>query len=453
MSGAGRGLRFFLGAFGEPGHAFPMLALGARLVQRGHEVTFETWSRWRAPIEQAGMRFEPAPEHPLFGGSSDEGSQMYEAVVRATAQTREAVALLRPHAVVHDILTLAPAMAGELEAVPVATLVPHVYPAGGPGFPPYALGARFPRTRMMRQAWNGVARRTEGGLRQGRDQLNRTRCKLGLAPVARLHGGLSERLCLVGTFPQLEYPRRWPPGVHVVGPLMWEPPYGFVEPPPGRAPLVLVAPSTAQDPEHRLLRAALAGLGSEPIRVLATWNRRPLPPEAAVTVADNVRLVEWVSYSQTMPECALVICHAGHGTMARALASGCAVVAVPHCGDMAENAARADWAGVGVRLPWRLLGAGTLRLAVRRALDCAPLAARARELAAWSGANDGASRAAELVEGLARSGRQSSGGRVRMNSISSGESPSATSIGSPVQLQNSTTARSSVKTSGRQTAP
>ena len=43
--------------------------------------------------------------------------------------------------------------------------------------------------------------------------------------MTRLHGGLSERLCLVGTFPQLEYPRRWPPGVHVVGPLMWEPPF------------------------------------------------------------------------------------------------------------------------------------------------------------------------------------------------------------------------------------
>ena len=55
--------------------------------------------------------------------------------------------------------------------------------------------------------------------------------------------------------------------------------------------------------------------------------------------------------------------------MARALACGCPVLAVPHVGDMAENAARADWAGVGVRLPWRLLSPGTLRLAVRRALS------------------------------------------------------------------------------------
>jgi MGT family glycosyltransferase len=442
--------RFFLGAFGEPGHAFPMLALGARLVQRGHEVTFETWSRWRSDVEGAGMRFVAAPEYPLFDGSL-EPFDMYEAVVLATPETREVVASFRPDAVIHDILTLAPALAGELESVPVATLVPHVYPVGEAGFPPYALGARLPRTRIGLELWSAMGRTTQGGLRQGRDQLNDARARVGLPAVDRLHGGLSERLCLVGTFPQIEYPRRWPAGTHVVGPLMWEPPFDGVEAPPGDDPLVLVAPSTAQDPSHRLLRAALSGLGDEPIRVLATWNRRPLPPDEPVNVPGNTRLVEWVSYAKTMPASAVVICHAGHGTMARALASGCPVVAVPHCGDMAENAARADWAGVGVRLPWRLLGPATLRLAVRRALGLPSLTARARELAAWSAAHDGASRAAELVEQFALDGQPS--GRARTNSIRSAESPSTTSIRSPEQLHSSTTARLSVTSSARQMAP
>jgi UDP:flavonoid glycosyltransferase YjiC (YdhE family) len=105
-----------------------------------------------------------------------------------------------------------------------------------------------------------------------------------------------------------------------------------------------------------------------------------------------------------MPSCALVITHAGHGTLVRALASGCPVVAVPHAGDMAENAARADWAGVGVRLPRRLLSPATLRLAVRRALATRALAGRAAQLARWAGANDGAARAAQLVERMARAG-------------------------------------------------
>jgi MGT family glycosyltransferase len=438
--------RFFLGAFGEPGHAFPMLALGARLVARGHEVTFETWSRWREDVEAAGMRFAPAPEYPLFSGAGG-ASAMYEAVALATGETRHAVAELRPHVVVHDILTLAPALAAELEGVPVATLVPHLFPVDADGFPPYALGARLPRTALGRGLWRGLGRFTQAGLRQGRAELNATRVKVGLPPLARLHGGLSERLCLVGTFPQLEYPREWPRHVKVVGPIMWEPPFAALEPPAGDAPLVLVAPSTAQDPEHRLLRAALAGLGDEPIRVLATWNRRPLAQPAEVPA--NTRLVEWLSYAKTMPSCAAVVCHAGHGTMARALACGCPVVAAPHSGDMAENAARLDWAGVGVRLPWRLLTPGTLRLAVRRALSEASLGARTHGLASWAAAHDGASRAAELVEELA----SQSSPRAQMNSISSGAWPTTTSMGSPEQLHNSTTTRSSLSWSGRQTPP
>lgn len=394
----GRPLRLFLGAFGDPGHAFPMVALGSRLADRGHQVTLETWTRWRSDVEAGGMRFVAAPEYPVFP-TRERPLQPYEAVVRATAQTRPVVSELAPDVVVHDILTLAPAMAAELEGVPVATLVPHVYPAAAPGQPPYALGARLPRTAFGARVWRAFDRMVEVGLKQGRAQLNETRLRLGLAPVTRLHGGISEQLCIVGTFPQLEYPRDWPPGVHVVGPLFWEPPFGEVDPPPGVDPLVLIAPSTAQDPEHRLLRAAVAGLGGEQVRVLASWNRKPLP--GPVFAPPNTRLVEWLSYSRTMRRSALVICHAGHGTMVRALASGCPVLAVPHSGDMAENAARADWAGVGVRLPWRLLSPATIRLAVRRAIDDVAIAERASQLAAWSAAHDGAARAADLVEQLA----------------------------------------------------
>ena len=393
-----RPLRVFLGAFGQPGHAFPMLALGARLAQRGHEVTYETWSRWREPVQAAGMHFVPAPEYPVFP-TRERPLKPYEAVVLATERTAHAMAGCDPEVVVHDILTLAPAMAAEQQGRPAATLIPHVSPVGAPGLPPYSLGARRPRTVLGARLWRALDRPVARGLRHGRAELNDTRAKLGLAPVDRLHGGLSPEMCLVGTLPQLEYPRPWPPHVHVVGPLMWEPPFGEVELPGGDAPLVLIAPSTAQDPEQRLLRVALEALGGEPVRVLATLNRKPLP--VPVEVPPNARLVEWVSYSRTIPAADLVVCHAGHGTVVRALACGRPVLAVPHSGDMGENAARIDWAGAGVRLPWRLLSPLTLRRAVRHALANPSLAARAREIAAWSAAHDGPTRAAELVERLA----------------------------------------------------
>jgi UDP:flavonoid glycosyltransferase YjiC (YdhE family) len=82
----------------------------------------------------------------------------------------------------------------------------------------------------------------------------------------------------------------------------------------------------------------------------------------------------------------------------RALAEGCAVVCCPEAGDMNENAARVDWASLGVRLPRRLVSARGVRLAVRRAL--ASPAVRRNVVAAqrWAAEHDGPARAADLVE-------------------------------------------------------
>lgn len=376
-----------------------MLALGAELARRGHAVLLESWTRWEEHARAAGMDFAPAPEYPVFP-CPGEPLKPYAAVARAVAETRPVLSAWAPDIVVHDVLTLAPALAAELMGVPYATLIPHVHPRPPTGAPAYSLGARLPRTAAGRAWWRAVQWPLGMGHRRGERELDDLRRRLGLRPAGRSFGGLSPELVLVGTFPQLEYPRVWAPWEHVVGPLLWEPPWDQdPAPPPGDGPVVLVAPSTAQDPSHRLLRAALAGLAGEEVRVLAAWNRRPLEGPAAVPA--NTRLVEWVSYARSMARADLVVTHGGHGTMARALSSGCAVVVAAAAGDQIENAVRADWAGVGVRLPWRLLSPGSLRVAVRRALAEPGLRERARELASWAAAHDGAVRAADLVEDLA----------------------------------------------------
>jgi UDP:flavonoid glycosyltransferase YjiC (YdhE family) len=183
--------------------------------------------------------------------------------------------------------------------------------------------------------------------------------------------------------------------------LIWQPPGGESQWPPGTGPRVLVAPSTAQDPGQRLLRAALTGLAALPVRVLAV--RRPGGPP--LPAAPNAHLVEWVSYERAMPLADLVVCHAGHGTLATALAAGTPVVTVPAAGDMAENGARAQWAGAGLNLPGRFLSAATLRWTVARALERPALASRAQELAGWARTHDGAQAAARLVERFTRACR------------------------------------------------
>jgi MGT family glycosyltransferase len=392
-------LRLLVAAFGDPGHVFPAISLGCALSGRGHEVVIETWEERREAVEGAGLGFAAAEEYRMFpppDPDSPEGAHAAEAARALLPLLDE----MRPHAVVSDILTLAPGLAAEKAGVPLATLIPHIYPVVEPGLPFFAIGLRPPRTPLGRSVWRMGQRALNVGLEQGRQDLNRQRARLDLPPVERFHGGISPDLALVGTFPQLEYPRRWPAGVEITGPMTFEVPHPEIELPPGEDPLVLVAPSTAHDSDNHLVRTALAALANEPVRVVATTNR--VVPQRPIEVPANAMLVDWLSYSQLMPAASLVISHGGHGTVARALGAGTPVLICPIIGDMSETAMRVAWAKCGLSLPWRLCKPPPLRWAARRLLEDRSFPAHAQQLASWAKDNVGAERGADLVERLAR---------------------------------------------------
>jgi UDP:flavonoid glycosyltransferase YjiC (YdhE family) len=365
-------------------------------------VTVETWEERREAVEGAGLGFAAAEEYRMFpppDPDSAEGAHAAEAA-RALLPLLEE---MRPDAVVSDILTLAPALAAEVAGIPRATLIPHIYPVVAPGLPFFAVGLRAPRTPLGRGVWRAGQGALAVGLEHGRRDLNRQRERLGLPALERFHGGISPELALVATFPQLEYPRSWPPGVEVTGPMTFEVPHPEIELPPGEEPLVLVAPSTAHDSENHLVRTALAALAREPVRVVATTNR--VVPQRPIEVPRNAVLVDWLSYSQLMPAASLVISHGGHGTACRALAAGAPLLVTPFIGDMSETAMRVAWAGAGLSLPWRLCRSGPLRWAARRILGDRSFARRAAEFAAWSRGHDGAERGADLVLRLSSASR------------------------------------------------
>ena len=392
-------LRILVAAFGDAGHVFPAIALGKALAARGHEVVIETWEERRQAVEGEGLGFAAAEEYRMFpppDPDSEEGQHAAEAALALLPLLEE----FRPHVVVSDILTLAPTLAAEHAGIPLATLIPHIYPVVEPGLPFFAIGLRPPRTRLGRGVWRyGHDRALKVGLEQGRRDLNIQRQRLGLAPIERFHGGISPDLALVATYPQLEYPRRWPAGVEITGPMTYEMPHPDIELPPGDAPLVLVAPSTAHDSDNHLVRTALAALADEPVRVVATTNR--VAPQHPIEIPANAVLVEWLSYSQLMPAASLVVSHGGHGTVARALGAGTPVLVCPIIGDMSETAMRVAWAGAGLSLPWRLCRRAPLRWSVQRLLNEPKFAAKAQEISAWGQENNGAARGAELVERLA----------------------------------------------------
>jgi UDP:flavonoid glycosyltransferase YjiC (YdhE family) len=388
-----RRLTIAIGAAGLAGHALPAIALGRELKRRGHDVVVHTYERWRPTVEQLGLGFDGAEQ--ALAGEGD--GLVAEARALATRFTETS-----PDIVVSDALTLSPALAAELRGVPSALLYPEVYPHHALGLPFFSLGLFAPRTRLGAAGWRAadpvLATRlpTTGWLGWARRRLDGQRRELGLAPRPRDELPIAADLTLVATLPQLEYPRRWPAGVHVTGPMILDPPHPPLELPPGDDPLVLIAPSTVKDREGRLARVALAALADLPVRVVLTTSGSGWRPRGPVP--RNAVVADWVDYPQLMGAASLVICHGNHGTLVRALSEGLPVIVTPAMPDDAEHGARVAWAGAGLMVPKRLLGRRTLRAAIGRALDEPALRECAAAIAAWSSEHDGASRGADLIE-------------------------------------------------------
>lgn len=403
-------LRVLVAATDFAGHAFPEIALAGELHERGHEVHVETSERWRDAVEGLGPRLLAVEDLPAVEHHGTFGEPLAEVAAERAGLMRE----LRPDVVVCDIATAAPPLAAEAAGVRWASLVPTVYPPRAPGYPPYGSGLHPPRTALGRAGWRAAAPAIDAvrpAMRWRRRvpvQHAEARVRLGVAAENRTagattaYGPLSAGLTLVATYPQLEYPRRWPAYAHVTGPMIFELAHPDVELPAGPEPLVLVASSTVQDPEHTLLHDTLEALAGEPVRVLATINSPGV--SWAGPVPGNATVVDWISYAQVMPHAALVICSGGHGTLTRALAAGAPVLVAPRGGDTPETGARVAWAGAGLMLPRRLLAPGALRRAVARMLADPGFEASARRIAAWGRAHDGAAAAAKLVESYARAG-------------------------------------------------
>ena len=310
-----------------------------------------------------GLGFAAAQEYQTFPPPPARRERGRRARPRRRSRCSRCSSRAAPDVVVSDILTLAPALAAEAAGVRAGDADPARVPGARAGAAVLRLrGAAAADRRSGGRCGGRRCPLLEAGCERGRDELNETRAQVGLPPLERFHGGISESWRWSRPSRSSSTRAAGRPTCRVTGPMPFELPYPDVELPPGDAPLVLVAPSTAQDPDCRLVRVALEALADEPVRVLATTNRHaprrsPLPP--APPNARRGRLAPL--HAGDAGGADLVVCHGGHGTVARALAAGAPVLCCPAVGDMAENGARVAWAGAGLMLPWRLAQPAALR--------------------------------------------------------------------------------------------
>ncbi|GAA3716563.1 glycosyltransferase [Gordonia hankookensis] len=328
----------------DAGHAFPAFALAERLGADGIATIVYTGLRWRAAAADRGIEVLELPGLAVEDGDddTDAGAKLSGRAARIAVSLAPVLAERRVDLVISDVITVGGAWAADLVGIPWVELSPHPLYRPSRGLPPIGAGLEPGHGWSGRLRDRAMRAATARSLRRGERQRARARFEIGLGtsmsrPAARL----------VATLPALEVFRPdWPVHAHLAGPLLWEPTESVFERPPGTAPLVLVAPSTAVTGAAAMADTAIAALSDDelgfPVRVVLS----ALDPPSSGRLPDHV-VVATARQDEILPDADLVICGGGHGMLAKALAAGVPVVTVPGGGDQWELANRVQRQGSG----------------------------------------------------------------------------------------------------------
>jgi UDP:flavonoid glycosyltransferase YjiC (YdhE family) len=194
---------------------------------------------------------------------------------------------------------------------------------------------------------------------------------------------------------------RLPEGHHYVGPLgIWEPPSeapAYLNEPGD--PWVLVSISSQMQDDVPLAQAALAALEGKPVRAVVTMGPGHDPSEVTARHS-SMRVEQLISHAAVLERGVLLLSHAGHGSVMKALWFGRPMVLVPWGRDQPGVAARAAALGVAAVVPRERASAETLSAAVDSTLADEEM----RATSAWHGerlrTTDPPASAAELIEQL-----------------------------------------------------
>jgi len=176
-----------------------------------------------------------------------------------------------------------------------------------------------------------------------------------------------------------------------------------------------VPPTFPRHDDAALVLTSFGSLGSMDValieRMIGVFSRLPYRflvnvgawRDAYRQVPDNVYLDSWFPQPSVVAESRLFIHHGGNNSFCEALNFGVPSLVMPYCWDGHDNAARAEEAGVGARLPRYDWTEAELAAAITGLVEDRGLNARLSAVGERMRAGHGARRAAEAI--LARVGQ------------------------------------------------
>jgi MGT family glycosyltransferase len=402
------------------GNAPPQLAVMRRLVEEGHEVRALAHEAARHRIEATGAQVVPFrrmyPDMDLSRPETDPvkdwgAKSPIAAAVRmrdrgivapmpdAAADARELIDEWSPDVVLFDWLLLGIPVVAEAAGIPSMALVHCPYPVPTRGAPPLGSGLEPARSAPGRLREAVLRTGTQRFYKQVTRAVNDIRRPLGLPRLRRWGDQLVGcHRVFVLTAPELDFASRadLPATVEYAGPA-FEPLTGEWRSPwhaENSDPLVVLSFSTSFMDQGDMAQRTLDAVEGLPVRALLTAG--PALDASQLRIPGNARVAAFVPHGAVLPRAALVVTHAGWGTVNAALAEGVPLVCLPDGRDQPDNAARVTAAGAGIALS-RTASADELREGITQALSSPALKRGAAAMQAALSKRDGAATVAEAV--------------------------------------------------------
>jgi rhamnosyltransferase subunit B len=395
--------QFILVSFGSLGDVYPFIAIGAKLVRRGHRVTLVSFDRdaYAVAAQNAGLEFVPIGrwsevEALLATTDVNDWSRVIKILSNVMtahlAETFEAIAERARPGMRTKLVAFAPAIGARIAAerlgLPLATV--HLAPAG---IRSVRSAPRFNRLRMPLSFYRALAPIWYSLFdhlfdRELIEPVVAFRRSLGLPPVKVVRGALDSEDLVIGLFPEWFAPREsdWPKrSVTTHFPL-----YDAADERPltpeleaflaeSEPPIAFTAGSPTQryGAFYRTSIEACAALGRRGLMI--TSYRDDLPERLPPTIAH----AQYAPFGRVLPRVAALVHHGGIGTAAQALRAGIPQVVVPWGTDQFDNAKWLERLGVAREIsentyrPHKVIAAlGALLSDPKVAASCRVVAAR-----------------------------------------------------------------------------
>lgn len=312
------------------GNLAPLLATGAVLRGRGHDIEVLASEATRPAADRAGfatLRYARAAPPDTAVAFEQQADALMAAAAGSdiAGDVHDVLAARRPDLAIVDCMLPAAAAAAEGAGTPAASLVHFLY---------------GPARRLM----------VDDGMTWTTDlaSLNATRRALGLAPLAGGPAAWESCELVLVTAPRwLDIDADFPPHVVHAGPLATRPVRSRTR--GGRTRVLLSFSTTVMDEQPATIRNACAAAARSGAQAVLTLG--PAVARDDVDAPPGVEVLDWADHDELLPECAAVVTHAGLGTTLRALAHGVPLLMLPLGRDQHFNAARVSELGAGIRLP------------------------------------------------------------------------------------------------------